>query len=224
MTRKYEPLDLPKLNRVDGKIRRYVTPEGNAYPSVTTVFSVLPTPHIDEWKKRVGEEEAERISKRAAQRGTYIHEQCEYLLQGGDKISKPGANVFSGMLYLGQWKTFRPLVNQIGDVLALEAPLYSDKLKVAGTVDCVGYWNGKLSIIDFKTSSRIKKHEDIDSYWMQCSAYSAMLYERTGLQAQQLVILMSVDDEDPLVFVDDVKNWLKRFIDLRKVFTETHGE
>ena len=220
--RNYTPIDLPRINRIDGgdKGRRYCTPEGKLYPSITTVFSVLQNEHLDEWKKRVGESEARKISARAAQRGTFIHEQCEYLLTGRDHRPSPTLK----MLYWDTWKNFKPLVDQIGDVLAIEAPLYSDRLRVAGTVDCVGYWNGQLSIIDFKTSGRRKTHGEIDTYWMQCAAYSALLKERTGLTATQLVILMSVDDDDPLVFVDHSKNWLQKFIDVRKVFAETVGD
>lgn len=220
--RKYTPLDLPRINRIDGgeKGCRYCTPEGKLYPSITTVFSVLQNDHLDKWRMRVGESEARKISARAAQRGTFIHEQCEYLLTGREHSPAPTLK----MLYWDTWQNFKPLVDQIGDVLAIEAPLYSDRLRVAGTVDCVGYWNGKLSIIDFKTSGRRKTHDEIDTYWMQCAAYSALLKERTGLTATQLVILMSVDDDEPLVFVDHSKNWLQKFADVRKVFAETVGD
>ena len=220
--RKYTPIDLPVINRIDGGVtgRRYRTPEGALYPSITTVFSVLPNEHLDKWRARVGESEARKISARAAQRGTFIHEQCEYLLTGRDHT--PAATL--KMFYWDTWQNFKPLVEQIGDVLAIEAPLYSDRLRVAGTVDCVGYWNGQLSIIDFKTSSRRKSRDEIDTYWMQCAAYSCMLYERTGLLASQLVILMSVDDDEPLVFVDHTKNWLQKFVNVRKAFAQSVGD
>lgn len=220
--RLYTPADLPKLNRIDGgeNGRRYQTPEGNLYPSVTTIFSIIKNEFLDEWRARVGEEEAKKIAARAAARGTYIHEQCEYLL----KNQNPPKNHLAKMLYNDNWRKFKPLVDQIGDVFALEAPLYSNYLKVAGTVDCVGMWKDKLSIIDFKTSSRMKSHEDIESYWMQCAAYAVMWEERTGQPINNLVILMSVDDEEPLVFEDRRNNWINKFIDLRKVYAKTVGD
>lgn len=220
--RKYTPVDLPQLNRVDGGAngRRYVTPDGNAYLSVTTVFSVQPEPEILEWRLRVGAEEAERIGKRAAARGTYIHEQAERLLK-----SLPASNDrLKLMAYGDMWNTFKPVVEQIGDVFAMEAPLYSDYLKTAGTVDCVGMWNGKLSIIDFKTSKRVKSADDIQNYWMQCAAYAVMWEERTKQPITQLVILMAVDDNAPLVYTSNRDKWIKQFILLRKEYANAIGE
>jgi len=217
----YEPIDLPKLERIDSpKGRRYKTPEGNLYPSVTTIFSVYDNKHIQEWKEKVGEEQADKIAKAAAARGTYIHERCEELIKGINIKQAP----FAKMLYWDQWEKFKPLVNQIGKVYANEAPLYSDYLQVAGTVDCVGEWQGKRSIIDFKTSSRFKTKEEIETYWMQCSAYSYMWYERTGIPITNLVILMSVEDDQPIVYTDKVQNWLHKFIDLRKEFRNKFGD
>lgn len=220
--RKYSQVELPKLNRIDGGAngRRYRTPDGNLYPSITTVLSLHPKPEIDAWKQRVGEEEANRISARAAVRGTYIHEQAEYLLKG---IPAPVDNL-KRMVYGETWNTFKPVVDQIGDVFALETQLYSDYLKVAGTVDCIGMWNGKLSVIDFKTSKRLKSKEDITDYWMQCSAYAIMWEERTKKPITQLVVLMSVDDEQPLVYTEHRDNWAKGFIQLRKEYARLIGE
>lgn len=220
--RQYTPIDLPKLNRVEGGAngRRYVTPDGNSYPSVTTILSLHSDFDVEAWKKRVGEQEAARISKRATDRGTYIHERAEYLLKGiPHKVDR-----LKEMAYGETWAAFKPTVDSIGDVLALEAPLYSDYLQVAGTVDCVGYWNGKLSIIDFKTSGRLKSHEDIDSYWLQCSSYAVMWEERTKQPITQLVVLMSVDNESPLVYTDHRDNWIKKFIKLRKEYKQEIGD
>jgi genome maintenance exonuclease 1 len=121
------------------------------------------------------------------------------------------------------WVSFKPLVERIEEVYALEAPLYSKFLGIAGTVDCVGLWNGRLSIIDFKTSSRVKSAEDIPSYFMQCAAYAVMWEELTKKPITQLVVLMAVEDELPLVFVEHRDNWIKEFMQLRKQYKETFG-
>jgi genome maintenance exonuclease 1 len=217
----YKPIQVESIERVsENGTRFYKTPSGNKYPSVTSVFSVLDNSYIDEWKKRVGEKEAARVSNRAAGRGTWIHEQCEYLLKD---IPQPPVDPVSSMLYSEMWQSFKPIIEKIGDTHAIETQLYSDYLECAGTVDCIGYWDGKLSVIDFKTSGRVKHHDEIDSYWMQTSAYAIMWEERTRMPVSQLVILMAVDDSEPLVFVDKRKNWQQKFIDIRKSFKEQTG-
>lgn len=219
--RVYNPITVPTLSRVekDG-IRRYQTPEGNLYPSVTTVFGVIQNTALDEWRARVGEEEARKIAKRAAMRGTYIHEQCEHLLKG----TKAPANPINTMLYRDAWNAFKPIVNRIGNVYAIETQLYSDTLEVAGTVDCIGDWEGEVSVIDFKTSSRRKTHESIETYWMQTAAYAQMWEERTGIEVNNLVILMSVEDDSPLVFKDYKHIWLDKFSQVRVQYKNVKGE
>lgn len=208
----YEPITtLPQIERVavDGK-RFYKTPNGDLYPSVTTILDSGDKTFLEAWKARVGEDEARRISARAANRGTRLHAICEDYIKG---------NSFTlGPFDKDTWLTFKPVVDRIEKVVALEAKLYSDKLRVAGTVDCVGVYNGKMSIIDFKTSKRLKTKADIPSYFMQTAAYACAWYELTGEKINQLVILMSVDDENPLVFVEPASPWLVEFAKLRKEF------
>lgn len=212
----YKQIKLPSLTRDESTgIRHYITPEGKRYPSVTTILSHASNQHLDDWKNRVGEEEAKRIASRAAHRGTYVHSMCEALLKN-DETHK---NVF----YDDIWLSFKPIVEKIGDVYAIETQLYSDFLKVAGTVDCVGYWNGKLSIIDFKTSTRRKTTDDIHSYLMQEAAYAVCWEERTGKPITQLVTLMAVEDDEPLVFVEHRDTWVKQFMSLRKSYTQAYG-
>ena len=214
--RKYNQVALPSLTRDESTgIRHYVTPEGKRYPSVTTILSSGPNKELDDWKNRIGEEEARRIASRAAHRGTYVHSMCEALL----KNEQAQRNVF----YDDIWLSFKPIVEKIGDVYAIETQLYSDYLEVAGTVDCVGFWNGKLSIIDFKTSSRRKTTDDIHSYLMQEAAYAVCWEERTGKPITQLVTLMAVEDETPLVFVEHRDNWVKQFMSLRKSYKTAYG-
>ena len=208
----YEPRSsLPSVERVEVNGKRfYKTPAGNLYPSVTTILDSGDKTFLNEWKARVGEDEARRISARAASRGTRLHAICEDYIKGNAFTLSPFDK--------DTWLTFKPVVDRIERVVALETQLFSDKLRVAGTVDCVGVYNGKLSIIDFKTSKRLKTKTDIPNYFMQTAAYACAWYEMTGEKINQLVILMSVDDESPQVFIETASPWLVEFAKLRKAF------
>jgi genome maintenance exonuclease 1 len=210
-------LELPKLQRVtnsDGS-RVYATPSGKKYPSVTTVTGLLKKDIINEWRKRVGDEEANKISSKAAKRGTRIHTLCEkYLLN--EEVS---AEMFDNEM----WNSLRPLLDDIDDIYALEQPLYSDHLQVAGTVDCIARYKGKLSVIDFKSSKRIKHRDDIHDYFIQCSAYAVAFEELTGIPVPRLVILMAVDDEKPLVFNEKRNDWIEEFKTLRLEYKRQKG-
>jgi hypothetical protein len=202
--------DIPKLERVtapDGS-RVYQTPSGRAYPSVTTVTGLLGKAAIMAWRKRVGEEEANRVSSKAAKRGTRVHALCEDFLSNKE--------VMVDMFDHDMWEKFKPLLLRINNIHALETPLYSDHLEVAGTVDCIAEFDGTVSVIDFKTSKRIKSRDDIHGYFMQCSAYAVAFEELTGIPVSRLVILMAVDDEDPLVFIEKRDTWVSEFIKLRQ--------
>ena len=204
--------DIPRLERVtapDGS-RVYSTPSGRAYPSVTTVTGLLNKQAIIEWRKRVGEEEANRISRQAAARGTRVHSLCESYLRN--------ESVSPGLFDVETFNSIKPLLNDINYVRCLETPLYSDHLEVAGTVDCIADFRGRRSVIDFKTSKRIKSRDDIHDYFIQTSAYAVAFEERTSLPVDQLVIIMSVDNEDPLLFVERRDDWIGRFQDLRSQY------
>lgn len=203
--------EYPKLERstVDG-VRVYKTPSGRAYPSVTTVTGLLKREFIQEWRQRVGEEEANKISSKASRRGTRIHSLCEDYLS--NKPIKPDYHDHE------MWKSIQPHLDRINNIHALEDKLYSDHLEVAGTVDCIGEYDGKLSVIDFKTSSRIKSSNDIHDYFMQCSAYAVAFEELTKIPVSQLVIIMAVDEEEPLVFFEKRDNWISNFKDLREQY------
>lgn len=198
--RKFD-LDLVKLDdleteAVEGK-RHYKTPRG-LYPSITTVLSNYNKRGILEWRARVGEEEANRVMVQASRRGTAIHEMCEhYLLGTPEKIDQAlPANIST-------FNQIKPMLDdRVGMIKGIETPLYSDYLKVAGRVDCIAEFDGKMSIIDFKTSRKFKKREWIKNYFMQTAAYAVMFEERTGIPVSQLVILMAVDNDNPLVFVE----------------------
>lgn len=204
----HDLVTLPRIDTPNGRF--YQTPSGEAYPSVTTITGQLGKEAILAWRKKVGDAEANRISSRAAQRGTRIHKLCEDFLNNKD--------VDAGFFDAPIWADMRPLLTDITEVHALEKPLYSHHLKVAGTVDCVAKYRGKMSIVDFKTSKRLKTKEDISNYFMQCAAYAVAFEERTGIAVSQLVILMGVDDEAPLVFIEKRDDWIGKFIELRELF------
>ena len=201
--------DFGKLERdtsPDGT-RVYKTPTGKSYPSVTTITGLHTAKGIAEWRKRVGEEEANKISGRASARGTRIHSYCEDYLRG---------NLFEmDMFDTEMFNSIKFLLDQIDNIHCLETPLYSDHLQVAGTVDCIGEFQGKLSIIDFKTASKPKDRDDIHNYFMQCAAYSVAFEERTGIPVGRLVIIMAVENDDPRWFIEKRDNWIGGFRKLR---------
>lgn len=208
--------DIPALVQVNSdKGRYYETPSGNKYPSVTGVVGFKNEDSIKEWRDKVGEEEANKISARASSRGTRIHSLCEEYLKG----QNPKPSIFDQELFL----KVIPELEHINNIHCLETKLYSDRLEVAGTVDVIAEYRGVLSVIDFKTSKRIKQKEEIPSYFQQTSAYSYMFWEHTGLTPKQLVIIMGVDDEQTLVHIEPVKKWLGEFMQVRKEFKECKG-
>jgi len=210
---------LPKLTRkTTEEGRRYFTPDGNAYPSITTVLGVLSKDGILEWRKRVGEEEANKISRQAATRGTAVHKLAEdYLdnLPDWNKGAMP-ANLAS----FNDLKTI--LDKRLNNIYFQEEFLYSDRLKCAGQVDCIAEFDGQLSIVDFKTSRKPKKEEWITSYFIQASFYAAAFYERTGIPIKQGVILITVDGNEPQVFKVNTYDYLEHFLSVRKKYKEIH--
>ncbi len=202
-----DKLILPALERLDSPHgRRYRTPEGNLYPSVTTILSAtLDHSGLDRWKARVGEEEAARVAGVAATRGTDIHNLCEsYVL--GEEIDLKSLMPINKMMYL-QLKGI--IDTRISDVIAVEGQLYSDKLKVAGSVDVISKFDGINSIVDYKTSRRNKDKDWITGYFLQTALYSYCLYERTGIICNQLVVLISVEEEnEPQIFIEKATDWL----------------
>jgi genome maintenance exonuclease 1 len=208
--------DIQRIQRVETpEGRLYETPSGKRYPSVTSVTGLLGKEAIIAWRKRVGEAEANRISTRAANRGTRIHSLCESYLNN--------EHVEPDIFDAETWSSFKPVLTKVNNIHCLETPLYSDHLQVAGTVDCIAEYEGKLAVIDFKTSSRVKRRDDIHNYFMQCSAYAVAFEERTGISIPNIVILMSVDNEPPLIFHEKRNQWINSFIDLRNQFFIERG-
>jgi hypothetical protein len=206
MTFIHEQVELTEMNAVTTESgRKYKTPEGIDLPSITTVLSILSRDSIAKWRKRVGEAEANRISGRASGRGTRVHEITEKYIDN-DPNYKDGYTPD----IIHSFNVMKPVLDGlIGTVYAQEAPLYSNHLGVAGRVDCVAEFDGKLSIIDFKTAMKKKQKSWINNYFMQEAAYAVMWEERTGQPITQLVTIISVDGEDkPQIFVEHRDNWI----------------
>jgi len=216
MTFEHESIDLgyEKLNRVTSDSGRvYTDPDNNPYPSITTILSILSEAGIAAWRARVGEEEANRISTQALARGTAVHELIEMYVNNSYRPASQEKGIQPLPHILQTFYDIQPVIDKnLTKVYAQEAPLYSKHLGVAGTVDCVGIWNGKNSVIDWKTSRKIKKKEWVSGYFMQCAAYAIMWEERTGMPITQLVVGIAVDNEQPQVFIAHRDDWDKELI------------
>jgi len=200
--------DLESVTTEDG--RRYKTPEGKVYPSITTVLKHLSEDSINKWKDKVGEKEAEVVSRRAAERGTYVHEMIEKYLNN-DPNYRQGY-----MPYVAQsFYTVKEVLDRhIGDVYAQEVPLYSDQLGVAGRVDCVAEFDDEIAIIDFKTSKKPKKPQWIESYFMQETFYAMAWEERTGIPVSKLVTIVAVHEtEEYQVFIQHRDWWSGKLVE-----------
>ena len=206
---KHEPIDLgyEDLSTTNDGGRKYQTPKGN-YPSITTLLGNLSKKAIMEWRDRVGHEEANKISRQAAGRGTAVHQVCEDYVNNKPDYDK---DLMPNILH--DFKRIKDILDKrIGIVYGQELPLYSDHLGVAGRVDCVAEFDGKPSIIDYKTSRKTKKKEWIHSYFMQECFYAIAWEERTGIPITQLVTIISVDDAEPQVFIEHRDNWDKELV------------
>ena len=231
---KHSPVTLTEMTAVTTDTgRQYETPEGISLPSITTVLSILSRDSIAKWKKRVGEKEANRVSYRASTRGTSVHEICEqYVNNDPDWDKYMAINPDNGEMKLTKrtpdlidsFLRIKPILDErLTLVYAQEAPLYSTHLGVAGRVDCVGIFDGKISIIDYKTSMKPKRLEWVKGYFMQESAYSIMWEERTGMPITQLVTIISVDNNEPQVFIEHRDNWVRPLLDCIAQYKEENS-
>lgn len=216
---KHNIIQLPTLSRIDGNggPRLYETPTGEKYPSVTSILGATANKSgLYEWQRRVGKEEASKITNRAATRGTKIHKLCEDVLNGIDVDKKkliPTVSILFGQV--------EPVLHSdVDNIRAIEARLFSHKLRAAGSVDLVADYKGELSIIDFKTSLRPKKIEWIRDYFLQTAMYSYMLYEMTGLVSKKLVVIVANEENlrGPQVFVQSPSDYIDEAANRCKMF------
>ena len=183
------------------KNRFYVTPQGNKYPSITTVLSGRAKEGINAWRKRVGEATANKIMRAAASRGTAVHELAENYLNNEELKNQE-------VLPLFRFTQLKPELDNINNIIMQEGGLYSDKWGIAGRVDCIADYDGKLTVIDFKTSTKVKKEEWIENYFIQCTAYCEMYEERYGQAIDQIAILIVCEDGTTQTFVKDKKDYV----------------
>ena len=187
-------LDLPSLDRetIDG-VRYYDIPGESKLVSITSITSWINREIFRSWRARVGNEEADKVTKAATSRGTDMHTLTEnYLLNE----ELPTVQPLSEFLF----KQSKPQLNLIDNIHAIEKPLYSLRLGVAGTVDCIAEYEGELAVIDFKTSKKPKPRKWIDHYFVQCAAYACMLYEMKEIPVKKFVIIMSCEDGEVEVY------------------------
>ena len=221
---KHLNVELPTITATttDG-VRLYETPEGNFYPSITTVLSVKNKQGLTEWRKRVGDDVANYVAGKAAARGTKVHHMCEdYLNNQSFNFPTEFERHKSDFLPYCLFTQLRDYaLCHIDNIYAQEAGLYSDKYKVAGRVDCIAEYKGVPSIIDFKTSTKERKEEWNESYYIQCSAYAEMFHERTGQEITQIVILVVTEDGTVQEFTVDKTEYL---IALEETVTEWRNQ
>jgi genome maintenance exonuclease 1 len=202
-------VELPPISATTkGGVRLYETPEGNKYPSITTILSVRNKSGLVEWRKRVGDKVANHVMHKAAARGTSVHHMCEDYLNN-ENIDHHQKNFLPWCLFTQLQK----VLTNIDNIHAQAAGLYSDKYKVAGRVDCIAEYNGVLSIIDFKTSTKERNDEWNENYYIQCSAYAEMYGERTGTEIEQIVILCVTEDGTVQEFVKEKYDYLDALVE-----------
>ena len=220
MMKKYKHITtkLPeiKATTTDG-VRLYETPEGNFYPSITTVLSTRNKEGLFKWRERVGDDVANYVARKAAVRGTHVHHMCEDYINNDFDEEKHKKKFLPYTLFT---QLRDSALQKIDNVYAQECGLYSDKYKVAGRVDCIAEYDGKLSIIDFKTSSKERSDEWNESYYIQASAYAEMFEERTGIAINQIAILVVTEDGVVQEFVKNKTDYLPLLKDAIKDWKE----
>jgi hypothetical protein len=212
----HTPVKLEKIKATTNNGNRlYETPSGDLYPSITTVLSPRNKKGLMEWRKRVGEDVANHVARTAAARGTKVHHMCEdYLnnmfIDDPEKWAQHKKNFLPYCLF-EQLKN--QTFNDIDDIYAQEAGLYSDKYKVAGRVDCIARYKGDISIIDFKTSTKERSDDWNENYYIQGSAYAEMFEELTGISTNQVVILVVTEDGTVQEFVKQKSDYIDLLVD-----------
>jgi len=215
--------NFPKLERIDGEPRLYVTPEGARLPSVTSVTGFTTKEGIQQWRKKVGEAEANKISKKASSRGTSVHNLAEKYILNEASFDAAFKKAMPDAVDLFH-KIRRTLNKSVGSIHALETQIWSDYLKVAGTVDCIGMYEGELAVIDFKTASKPKEERWIEHYFMQTSAYACAWYELTKEPINKLVVIVANDvDSEAQIFEKTTYPYLTKFKAARESFYNHHG-
>ena len=218
----FEDINTVTLDLGEGKTGRgYVV--GNpmfsrTYPSVTTVMGIRNEDSIDKWRAKVGAEEADRVSKRATTKGTAVHKLIEDFLDNREVEC-------NNFLVKDSFVSLKPILeSRVDNIVAQEAALYSNKLRMAGRVDCIAEFDGVLSIIDFKTSGKQKEESWIQNYFIQETSYAMMFEEMFGIAIDQIVTLIAVEHDSPQVVVKTKNDYISELKKTRKLFYERYGK
>jgi hypothetical protein len=217
-----EEVDLEATN-VDGT-RFYKVPSGKMYPSITSVTSFYNREVFVQWRKKVGEEKANKITRESTFRGTKFHD-CVELYMKNTPISEIEMLPSTKFLLLAA----KPYLDRINNIHALEKSLYSDYLGLAGRVDCIAEYDGELAVIDFKTATKIKPEEWIQNYFVQETAYACMYYEMTGIPVKKLITIMVAENGECVVYekrnkghyIKLLTEYIRKFVDYK---TGAYGE
>ncbi len=208
-------IDYPSLSRetIDG-VRYYDTPNGSKLVSITSVISHYNREIFREWRAKVGNAEANKVTKQATSRGTDMHTCSEYYLKN---LEIPKVQPLSEMLF----KQAKPTLDKIDKIHAQEQSLFSYELGIAGSVDCIAEYEGELAVIDFKTSKKPKPKEWVDHHFVQCAAYACMLFEMTGIMVKKFVIIMSCEDGEVKVYEEyDKRKYINLLSEYIREFVE----
>lgn len=212
------PVEFKEFKRKNIEGLGFYEINGKNYPSVTTVLSVNSSEGIARWRQNVGEEVADKEMQRAAIRGKQLH-----LLVENHLNNKEGYAT-KYVLPIGLFHNMKPYLNKIDNIVGLEKVLYSTKYGAAGRVDCIAEYEGKLSIIDFKSANKEKKEEWIENYYLQCTAYAKMYEEMSGQSINNIVVLIAGEDGSMNVFQKNPNDYEQKFVDTLHKFYKSVEE
>ena len=193
--------------------RFYETPAGELYPSITSILGEFSKKSIQEWRKRVGAEEANKVSGKASRRGTRLHGVCERYILNEENFLKEELPHITEL-----FKTIEPFLERIDNIHGVELGLYSNHFSIAGRTDLIAEFDGKLSVIDYKTSNRTKKKEWCESYFAQCAFYAVAYEELTKIPVPQVVVIIAVDNDSPQLFVENRDDWTDKIWEAKKLY------
>ena len=211
----FKPIE--QLN--EDNVRYYKIEGNNCYPSITSVISFINRKKFADWRAKVGNEAANKKTKKATTRGTKFHLVNEYYIANKDYKELDEWDVPLIQLMFNSNK--KELDKHINNIYYQEQRMYSDKLCLAGTVDMICEYDGELAIVDFKTSEKEKPEEWLEDYFVQLSAYWAMFSEKTGVAPKKLVVwLVAEDGSVQIVERTNIMNYLTTLQDYVSKFIQ----
>ena len=200
--------DLSLLPNTKGKKiegYRFYDIDGQNYPSVTSILGIRKKEGLQKWRDSIGEDVANWEMNRAARRGKSFHKLVEQYLNNETPSIRD-------VLPLGLFRLAKPYIDQINNIRLLEKIMVSPKLTIAGQVDCVAEYNGKLYVIDFKSANKERKEDWIENYFLQCTAYSSMYEETFGEKIEQIVVLLAAEDGTMTAYVKDPQDYIEELV------------